>query len=130
MTLRRIVLHNFGWKLFSFGLAVLTWMLIHYSIHNPTQNPGEQRTVKVPIRVIKLADDGRVYKITPDEAEVTISGDEALLRNLDKSSIKLHVDLTEIHSQQSTVALHADIPADVTLGQINPVNVTVEQLPP
>ncbi len=130
MNLRYLILHNFWWKLFSFGLAIMIWMTIHYSIHNPALNPAEQRTIRLPISAIKLADDGRMYKISPDEAEVVVAGEEALLRNLDKASIKLYIDLTDVHSMPTNVILHANVPADVTLVQINPVAVSVEQIPP
>jgi hypothetical protein len=85
----------------------------------------------LPISIITQPGDARVFKIKPTETKATIVGEEALVRRMTAKDIKIYVDLTEVKGRGIlTNELHPDFPKDITITDLNPTFVVVEQISP
>jgi YbbR domain-containing protein len=131
------VLHNFWLKIFSLGLATMIWVTVKHGISrdfaltNPTMNQTSRQRMKLPVCVIAQPGDGRVFKISPKEIIATIDGEEPILRRMSAKEIKIYVDLTDLRATGVTNGeLRADAPKDVTIVDLNPAAVSIEQVSP
>jgi len=137
MSLRALILHNFWLKLFSLLLATLIWFAIHFWIEsgnrqptNPITNPLTREFMRLPVRVLAQPGDTRVFKIDPDEVVVSLTGEDAVLRDLSPKNFSAFVDLTNIRSSRETnQQVKLDIPSGVT-AEIVPRTVNVELVTP
>ena len=137
MSLRASILHNFWLKLFSLLLATLIWFAIHFWIEsgnrqptNPITNPLTREFLRLPVRILAQPGETRVFKIDPDEVVVSITGEDAVLRDLSHKNFSAFVDLTNIRSSHETnQQVKLDIPAGVT-AEVVPRTVNVELVTP
>jgi hypothetical protein len=138
MSLRGLILHNFWLKLCSIALATVIWLAIHYSIHgeSPIGPPGSNQLLAhdyflVPVTVKRSPGDKRLFRIDPTDVVVTAVGDDAALRRAARKAIRVEVDLTNFKSHSAVVEeLKAEVPPDIKVLEINPTNVTVEDVSP
>jgi hypothetical protein len=136
MSLQNLILRNFWLKFFSFALATVIWLSIHYGIQD--ESPMSQLSInhllaqeyiRVPVTVVTSPGDPRVFRITPNEVVVIAVGEETALRRAANKKITVSLDLTDFHSTEATpVELHSQAPSDVTVEEISPSTVTVEQV--
>jgi hypothetical protein len=137
MSCREVILHNFWLKLLSLGLASLIWMGVRYQIQSEypftparTTHPVFKQSVRVRVSTITPGD-GRGFHISPREAQVTVLGEESVLRKLGPTNLIVYIDLTDFNSKVPvSVQLHAHTTEDVIVGDIQPSEVTVEQISP
>lgn len=125
----RDLLFKDGWlKLFSFGLAVLTWTTVSYAIQRKRTPIGNLSLVadqmvfsRVPIKVISSAQDARAFQVIPQEVEITLQGDPAALRQLQTTDIRAIVDLTGVNDATDLwKRIEVATPAGVTYVRAHP----------
>ena len=81
---------------------------------------------RLPVVILSSAQDVRSYKVSPSEADVTIEGDPAILRSVDRKDIRVLVDLTGIGAAHDLrKRIEVSIPAGVTLVRVAPEDVQV-----
>jgi YbbR domain-containing protein len=131
------LLHNFWLKLFSLVLATMIWMTIHIGIKgditltNPNISHPYRTGIKLPVSIITQPGDARVFKISPKEITANIVGEEPIIRRMTGKEIKIYVDLTDVKTKGMTNGeLRADAPKDVTVLELNPAAVSIEQISP
>lgn len=137
MSLQDLILRNFWLKFFSVALATVIWLSIHYSIQSESKLSQlsinhllAQEYIRVPVTVVTTPGDPRVFRITPNEVVVIAVGEETALRHAANKNIKVSLDLTDFHSKEATaMELQIEAPPDVTVQEISPSTVTVEQAP-
>src|SRR6266446_4616255 len=106
--LRELVFHDFWLKLFSLALAVLIWLTVAFAIKKEG-SPVVALTVPLkeiafsnsPVIVMSSAQDGRRFKVSPDQVEVTVQGEAKTLREIQSKDIRVIVDLDEIEAAQA-----------------------------
>lgn len=138
MNLRYLILHNFWLKLISLGLASLIWLAVHYQVQSEhAQNKANLNRMvskqfrNVPVSIVTMPGDQRVFRISPREATAIVVGEEDSLNKMAAKNLTLYVDLTDFHSPRSTnEELHAHTPADVSIIGIQPTTIQVEQISP
>ena len=136
MSWRGIFQHNFWLKLFSLLLATLAWLTIRSQLDHgvtlpliPFNQPEQGTWYSLPITVITAAADSRVFRVTPCEARVTLSGPPDILRDLDPKQIQVFVNLTEIQDATDlTEKIEVGLPHEVTLIRVVPAVVHVERV--
>jgi len=137
MSARDVILHNFWLKLLSLALASLIWVGVRYQIQSEypftaarASHPVFKQTLKVRVSTITPGD-GRGFRILPREVQVTVLGEESVLRKLAPTNLMVYIDLTDFSSRTpAPVELRAHAPPDVIVGDIQPAEVTVEQISP
>ncbi|HEX3989244.1 MAG TPA: hypothetical protein VHZ30_07415 [Verrucomicrobiae bacterium] len=134
--LRDLILQNFWLKFFSVALATVIWLSIHYGIQNESPMGGgnlshllAQEYIRVPVTVVTGPGEKRAFRVTPSEVVVIAMGDEAALRGAANRDFKVSVDLTGFNSKGPTpMVLQSETPADLTIEEISPSTVSVEQV--
>lgn len=138
MSLRAFIQHNFWLKLFSFVLATLIWFAIHFGIkgdfrlpQNPITTPTTREFSRMPVRILTRPGDNRVFRVEPDQVFVRVTGEDAVLRDLNLQNIAVFVDLANVRSiRETNQQLRLDIPVGVTVITIAPRAVNIEQISP
>jgi hypothetical protein len=137
MAARDIILHNFRLKLLSLGLASLIWVGVRYQIQSEyplvaqaqaTHPVFKPTTLKVRVSTITPGD-GRGFRIAPRDVQVTVWGEESALRKLSPTNLIVYINLTDFNSRTPVpMELHAHTPPEIIVGDIQPPEVTVEQI--
>ena len=132
--MRDIILNNFSWKLTALLLAILAWF---------TFSPPEMRTnllrgplddarvlIAHPVTISKPATDKREFKVTPSEVDITLIGEEKVLRNLNASEVRAEVLISEYKGETNTVMINVSLPprSGLKLERLSPERVQVEVL--
>ena len=131
--MRDLILNNFWWKVTAFLLAVLAWLQFQ---------PGESRArflpqwgpyftrhlISHPVTVSKTATDTREFKVTPPEVDISLSGEEKILRRLAVREVRAEVLMSEYNGESDTLLIHVSVPPGVKLESITPERVQVEVL--
>jgi YbbR domain-containing protein len=100
--LRNIFFKDLLLKLFSLGLAVLTWLTVWFAIQKEVSpstalsNNKEMTFLNLPVAVLSSAGDVHTFKVDPKEVQVTVQGDARILSTLKSKDIRVIVDLTGI----------------------------------
>jgi hypothetical protein len=136
MPLQDLILRNFWLKFFSVALATVIWLSIHYGIQNesPMSQANAKRLlvqeyIRVPVTLVTRPGDPRVFRINPNEVVVIAVGEETAMRRAASKDFKVSLDLTDFHSTEAIeMELKSQAPADVTVEDISPSTVTVEQV--
>ena len=131
--LRNWVFRDFWLKLFSFVLAVLTWLAVSLAIPkegspaSPLMVIATERVFSnLPVIVMSSAEDVRSFKVNPKEVEVTVQGDPNILKKLQAKDIRALVDMTGIQAARDlTKRIEVSTPPGVTLVRIAPEEVQV-----
>jgi YbbR domain-containing protein len=131
--LRQLVVHDFWLKLFSLGLAVVTWFTVAYAIQrrsapisNITLNTHQLTLYKVPVVVLSSASDVHDFRVDPREVQVTVQGEPGVLEKLQNSDIRPLVDLTGIEGPADLrKRIEVSTPSGVTFVRVFPPDVKV-----
>jgi hypothetical protein len=133
MSLRNLILHNFWLKLFSIALATVLWLGIDNSIHNE-QNLNQLLTadyIRVQVSVQTTPGEKRVFRITPNEVVVIAVGKDAASFQATRKDIRVNLDLTHFDAKESsTEELRTQAPPGITVLEIIPYTVQVQQVSP
>jgi hypothetical protein len=133
---RDIILNNFWWKVTALLLAILAWLGFQPSEMRPNLLPDSLRPyftrhlIAHPVTISKSATDTREFKVTPAEVDITLSGDEKVLRNLVASEVRAEVLMSEYKGQTNMLRIHVFVPprGGIKLERLTPERVQVEVL--
>lgn len=132
--MREIVLNNFWWKVTALLLAILVW--VGFQPREKRWKPfpdtfGRFYTrymVAHPVTISKAATDRREFKVTPSEVDITLSGDEKILRQLRSSQVRATVDVSDLKARTNLVQIEPTAPQDggIKVERVTPDHVQVE----
>jgi len=100
--LKDFFLRDWLLKLFSLTLAVLTWLAVSFTLKRSVVNvPGSENTsertyYELPVTILSRTGILPGIEVNPKELDVTVRGEEEILKNLSGKSIKVIVDLSEM----------------------------------
>ena len=123
--LRKLVLENFWWKLFSLALAVLIWLTVTFASQ---KEAGTETRVfsNLPVSILASAEDVHNFKVSPSAVEVTVQGDPRTVQDLDGKDIRVSVDLTGVGPARDLhKPVQVSVPAGVTFRRVAPEQVQV-----
>lgn len=133
-----VITRNFWLKFFSIALATVIWLAIHYGLHHELSIPISQLNIsnllaqeyiKVPVTPVLPPGDTRQFKINPPTVVVIAVGEKSALRRAAQKGIRAYVDLGSLAPGQGAIAeVHSEAPPDITVMEVNPPTVSVEQL--
>lgn len=132
--MRELLLNNFLWKVTAFLLAVLAWLGFQPKDKRLDLFPDTLRThytrylVAHPVTITKPATDPREFRITPSFVDITLSGDEKMLRDLAPGQLRATVDVGEFRGNTNSLPLEFVPPegAKIKLERMQPERVQVE----
>ena len=81
-----------------------------------------------PITITKPATDTREFKVTPSEVDITLSGDEKVLRKLAASEVSATVQIAEFKNDTNSLKIHVYVQPEggIKLERLTPERVQVE----
>src|SRR3954463_5451365 len=130
--LRTIFFDDIVLKLFSLGLAVLTWLTVWFAIQKEVSpatalaGMKEKTFVNLPVSVLSSAGDVHTLRVEPKEVQVTVQGESRVLAVVKSKDIRVLVDLTGIEPIVGLrKRIEVSMPAGVTLVRIIPEEVLV-----
>lgn len=131
--MRDIVLNNFWWKITALCLAVLAWFGFQPKEMRdlwPTRTDYTRLLIAHPVTITKPATDTREFKVTPSEVDITLSGEEDILRNLSSSEVRATVEIIEFKNDTNSLLIHVYVPprGGIKLESLSPERVQVEVL--
>jgi YbbR domain-containing protein len=131
--LRNLIFKDFWLKLFSFGLAIVLWLIVSIAIQNEvvpgaslTQRLTQRTITNLPVVFMSSATDVREIKVSPQHVEVTVQGDVKTLDQLQDSDIRAIIDLTDVSSARDLrKRIHVSTPAGITHVRVEPPEVRI-----
>jgi YbbR domain-containing protein len=114
--LHRIVIENFGLKLFSLGLAAALWLAL-------ARDPIAEVALDAPIEFQHMPENLEINSEHVPSAQVRVRGPERLVRTLRADQVHVEVDLSNTHPGERTFNLSAQQirqPRDVAVVQVVP----------
>ena len=115
-------------------LAVLAWYGFQPRGARPYLLPDSFRTdytrlmISHPITITKPATDRREFKVTPSEVDITLSGEEKVLRQLSSREVQATVQIIEYNAETNSLEIHVYVPprGGIKLERLSPDRVQVE----
>lgn len=135
--LRNLIMRDLWLKLFSLGLAILTWFIVSAAVYEKPASAAaalaanlrseEQTYVNIEVQVLSTAADVRSFKVDPSVVAVTVRGETNVLDSLLARDIHALVDLTGIEAAPRGLRKRIEVttPAGVTLVRVVPSEVDV-----
>jgi hypothetical protein len=137
MSIRSLILHNFWIKLFSVLLATLIWFAVQSGIEKKVQPPKNPITspntknIYVPVRILTQPGEAVDFKVEPAEIVISVTGEDANLRDLDPKKNVAYVNLTGFRSSRETnQQVQLDVPNGITVNSMLPRAVKIERVNP
>jgi YbbR domain-containing protein len=136
MSLRRLILDNFWWKLLSLLLAAFTWLTVNAGFQrdqglreNPVETSSKRFFPSLPITLLTSPLNLNYFKVSPPTADVTVSGSEENLKKLQERDLHVYVDLTTVGDEKQ---FHGKVltqcPSDVKVTLLSPSRVIIERI--
>jgi hypothetical protein len=123
--LRKLVLEDFWWKLFSLALAVLVWLTVTF-VSQKEVLTDKRVFSNLPVVIVAAAEDVHNFKVNPGEVEVTVQADRQTLQNLRSKDIRPMVELTGIGAARDLrKRVEVAVPAGVAPMRVRPEEVQV-----
>ena len=86
---------------------------------------------RVPVTIQTNPDDKRVFRVTPNKVIVVAVGKDATSFQAGRKDIRVNLDLTHFEAKESsTEELTAEAPPGITVLEIIPYTVQVQQVSP
>lgn len=134
--MRDIVLNNFWWKVTALLLAVLVWIGFQprdkrINLFPEGYRPSYVRyLLRHPVTIIKPANDTNEFKITPEEVDISLSGEQKVLEALRGGEVRASVDVVKFTSKTNILPLVVTFPTEgnIKLERVLPERVQVELL--
>jgi hypothetical protein len=136
---RILLFNNFLMKMFALVLALVVWSAVRLQITKGTPTWSSRMVTtatfaQVPINIMQLPSDTNSYELIPISATVSISGSRLNVNATKPEMITLFVMVTPEEAEEAPLTqntnkgvinkkIQAKIPADVTLGAIEPSTV-------
>ena len=131
--MREILVNNFWWKFTALCLAVLAWLGFQPEEDFPRLFPHGRTDytrlmIAHPVTITKPATDTREFKVTPSEVDITLSGEEKILRDLASREVRATVEIAEFKDGTNSLRIHVYVPprGGIELVGITPERVQVE----
>lgn len=137
--MRKLLFNNFLMKMFALVLALVVWSAVRLQITKGTPTWSSRMVTtatfaQVPINIMQLPSDTNSYELIPISATVSISGSRLNVNATKPEMITLFVMVTPEEAEEAPLTqntnkgvinkkIQAKIPADVTLGAIEPSTV-------
>lgn len=113
---QRLVIHNFGLKVFSLALAVALWAAL-------SREPRSEVAISLPIEFRHMPDNLEINSEHIPTAEVRVRGPERLVSRLRPDEVHVRVDLNGVKAGERTFDLSAQQirePRDLEVVQVVP----------
>ena len=136
--LKDLFLRDWLLKLFSLTLATLTWLAVSSSLRGSlesvqgSENTSERTRTYYELPVTILSRSGIVprVEVNPKELDVTVRGEEKVLKGLSGKSIKVILDLSEMATNEvQRLPVEVITPTGVAQVKIDPDNFVEVTLP-
>jgi YbbR domain-containing protein len=129
MAKRDYIFHNFWWKITSFLLAIIVWIVVH-----GTDRPGDvvprakRRFPRHALSLMRDSTDKRPIRISPNEVEIVVSAPIMEATRLSDADIQTFVDLGDVSGRHDKVRIRVFVPASrgVRLESVVPEEATVD----
>lgn len=132
--MRDIILNNFWWKVTALLLAILAWLGFQPSEGYQKLLPGgpfaTRYLIAHPVTISKPATDAREFKVSPAEVDITLSGEEKVLRGLAASEVRAEVLTSEYKGTTNRLKIRVFVPprGRIEVESLSPERVQVEVL--
>ena len=130
--MRDLFTKDLGWKIFSFVLALIIWIVVRPTQDEPAApvNPlaaWETRSfTNLAVDVVSAAADVREFKVNPDTVHVIVRGRPEVIRELEEKDIEVIVNLKDIQAARGLrKRVKVSVPPSVTLVQVVPDQVDI-----
>jgi hypothetical protein len=119
LNLRKLLLNNGTLKISSCIIGFILWSILNESYR-------AHLTLAVPVCFYNVPEKCTIN--CPEEAQVTLSGTPAQVRNLDQQTVALHIDAQKLEEGTNTVALTTKnllLPQELSLVKYKPIQLTL-----
>ena len=123
-TLRNVLLRNWGWKLFSFVLALVLWLILI-----PEEKVISERTLSVPLEIRNTPSRMELVEKPASSIDVTIQAANRVLNTISSRDVSAHLDLTNATVYQTEYPLNnamISLPPGAEVVRINPNKVELK----
>ncbi len=136
MTLRDLILNNFGWKLLSLVLATLVWWRVNRLAQSerelaqaPLASVERTGTFSLPVRVLGPARNAGGFAVVPAEVNVTLRGRPSDLEQVNSTNVVVYVDATlPLDTNAAARRVIVRPPPGVSVQEVKPRQVYVERM--
>jgi hypothetical protein len=131
MAKRDYILHNFWWKITSFLLGIIVWIVVHGTDRpNDIVPRSKRRFAHHTLSLMRESTDKRFIRITPSEVEIVVSAPIMEATRLTDADIQTFVDIGDVEGQHDKVRIRVFVPGSrgVRLESITPDEATVDIL--
>jgi hypothetical protein len=127
--LKRLLLHNAGWKILALALAAFLW----FSLSGQRRQRISERGYVIPLTVVNLPPEAVLASPVPDTVDVRLRGPFDAIRLADPSKMEAVMDFSQSEPGERIYKLGADdinAPEELEVVSISPpvVRVRIERL--
>jgi len=133
MPLRHYILNNWGLKLAALVFATMIWAAVHSNLQKGINIPGDAIRTDItrefprrPVTVMTVSTDQRAVRVIPDEVNVKVRAEIALLNRLKPEDIQPFVKLTGAQEPHGPFAVQVYLPPGINLAEVSPKAVNLE----
>ncbi len=115
---------NWGWKLFSFFLALILWMTFI-----PEEKIFSEKTLTVPLELHNIPTQMEVVKKPPSTVDVKIRANKRLIGQITPANVKAILDLQDATVEQRNFSLSTDmisVPEGAEIKEVFPSQVILK----
>lgn len=120
---------DFYWKAFSLLMAIGIWLTVRKEVDATSPRVPASRPITYGnVPVVATSNDGNVHvaQLVPNTVTVTISGTTEVMDTLQRSQLRVFVDLTGLNSAQNLSRdVEMSLPRGATIVNIDPPSVAV-----
>ncbi len=123
-TLRNVLLRNWGWKLFSFILALVLWLILI-----PEEKVISERTLSIPLEIRNTPSRMELVEKPVSSIDVTIQAPNRVLNTISSRDVSAHLDLSDATVYQLEYPLNnsmISLPPGAEVVRINPNKVELK----
>lgn len=122
--LKDLFMKNWGWKLFSFFLALILWMTFI-----PEEKIFSEKTLTVPLELHNIPTQMEVVKKPPSTVDVKIRANKRLIGQITPANVKAILDLQDATVEQRNFSLSTDmisVPEGAEIKEVFPSQVILK----
>jgi len=120
--MKKLVFENFGLKISAVLFSILLWFFV-------TSRGQSEISLEIPLEFTKLATGFGIVNSTVKTVDVSIRGQERLIKNLKPSDVRVSIDLSKAKKGEFTYYINKDdikLPYAMTVTNISPSSVKVK----
>lgn len=131
--MRDLIFNNFWIKVCSLLLAIMIWHVVNTwqqggQFRSPGVAPAAERAFnRMPITVMKSADNERGFRVEPSRVDVLLRGAPDVVNKLSVRDVQVFIDLTDV-SDASNLLKRVQVhhPPGLTVSRVTPAEVRVQ----